>query len=300
MNDKRPAYVITGPTSGIGLATAHELAKAGTLILVGRDRAKLDALKTTLGNAIAVVCDLSDVASAKQAAEEINALKLPIAAVLNNAGIREGVPTKNKQGWDNSFATNHLGPFVFTETLLPHLADGARVAFVVSAVEDPERKPAKAAGFRGGRWISAEASARSEWLAGGATGAGFDSYATTKQAGLTAAIELARENPRLRIHAIEPGFNPSTGLGRDAPFIVRMLATALTPILPFIIKGASTSSRAATMISRVLTTESNETGVYFDEKGEPMQGSAQIRDPNFTKRVVAETRAFLKANTLPT
>lgn len=294
MTNKDAAYIITGPTSGYGLATARELAKSGTVVLVGRSRAKLDALKASLGShAIAVVCDLSDVASAKRAAEEIIAMKLPIAGVLNNAGIREAVPTKSKQGWDNSFATNHLGPFVFTETLLPYLRDGARVAFVVSAVEEPERKPAKAAGFRGGRWISAEASARGEWLAGSSTNAGFDSYATTKQAGLAAAIELAKENPRLRIQAIEPGFNPSTGLGREAPWLARMIATALTPILPFFIKGASTSSRAAKMMSRVLSTESNETGVYFDEKRQPMQGSAQIRDPNFTKRVVAETRAFL-------
>src|SRR5258708_1102043 len=71
-------------------------------------------------------------------------------------------PTKNALGWDMTFATNHLGPFALTEALVPHLPDGANVAFVASAVEDPERKPAKAAGFRGGRYISAEASARGD------------------------------------------------------------------------------------------------------------------------------------------
>jgi NAD(P)-dependent dehydrogenase (short-subunit alcohol dehydrogenase family) len=50
-----------------------------------------------------------------------------------------------------SYATNHLGPFVLTGALIPHLPDGANVVFIVSGVEDPERKPAKAAGFRGGR-----------------------------------------------------------------------------------------------------------------------------------------------------
>ena len=59
-----------------------------------------------------------------------------------------------------TFATNYLGPFVLTEALIPHLPDGANVVFVASGVEDPERKPAKAAGFRGGRLISVEASAR--------------------------------------------------------------------------------------------------------------------------------------------
>ncbi len=39
------AYIITGPTSGIGLATAFELVKHGTVVLIGRDREKLSKLK---------------------------------------------------------------------------------------------------------------------------------------------------------------------------------------------------------------------------------------------------------------
>ena len=80
-----------------------------------------------------------------------------------------------------SFATNHLGPFALTEALMPHLPDGANVVFIASAVEDPERKPAVAAGFRGGRFISAEASARGEWAPGGSSKPGYDAYATSKQ-----------------------------------------------------------------------------------------------------------------------
>ena len=81
--------------------------------------------------------------------------------------------TKNALGWDMTFATNHLGPFALTEALMPHLPDGANVVFVVSGVEDPERKPAVAAGFRGGRYISAEASARGEWKPGGSKTTGL-------------------------------------------------------------------------------------------------------------------------------
>jgi hypothetical protein len=39
--------------------------------------------------------------------------------------------------------------------------------------------------------------------------------------------------------------------------------------------------------------ESGQTGVYFDEKGHPMSGSALVRDPKFDARVVTETRALL-------
>ena len=105
-------------------------------------------------HAVSVVCDLSDVASVRRAADEILALNLPIVGLLNNAGIMQMRPTKNSLGWDMSFATNHLGPFALTEALVPHLPDGANVVFIVSAVEDPERKPAVAAGFRGVCWFS--------------------------------------------------------------------------------------------------------------------------------------------------
>ena len=47
-NLRRKAYIITGPTSGIGHATALELAKLGTVVLVGRDRQRLDGVKKTI------------------------------------------------------------------------------------------------------------------------------------------------------------------------------------------------------------------------------------------------------------
>src|SRR5260370_25234941 len=161
------AYIITGPTSGIGRLTALELAKHGTVVLVGRDRGKLDDVQKAIEqegrHAVSVVCDLSDFASVRCAAAEIVALNLPIATLLNNAGIFPMRATQHALGWDMAFATNHLGPFALTEALVPHLPNGANVVFVCSGVEDPERKPAKAAGFRGGRYISAKASPPGDW-----------------------------------------------------------------------------------------------------------------------------------------
>ena len=211
-------------------------------------------------------------------------------------------PTKNGRGWDMSYATNHLGPFALTEALLPHLPDGANVVFVVSAVEDPERKPAVAVGFRGSRYISAEASARGNWKPGGSKNQGFDAYATSKQALLAAAMSFARETPRLHFNAVEPGFTPATGLGRDAGAFVRLLSKYIIPLLvpllmPFI-KILSTPKRAGRMIAKILTDASGQTGVYYDEGGQPMLGSTLVRDPKFQDRIVAETRALL--STVPT
>jgi hypothetical protein len=50
---------------------------------------------------------------------------------------------------------------------------------------------------------------------------------------------------------------------------------------------------AARVITKVLTDDSGRTGVYYDEKGRPMKGSALVRDPEFSERVAAETRALL-------
>ena len=107
-----------------------------------------------------MVCDLSDPSCVQRAAADIVALHLPLAGLLNNAGVMQTRATKNALGWDMSYATNHLGPFALTEALAPHLSAGANVLFVASAVENPEHKPATTFGFRGGRYLSAEASAR--------------------------------------------------------------------------------------------------------------------------------------------
>lgn len=295
------AYAVTGPTSGIGLATALALAAHGTVILIGRDPEKLDRTRRRIerrgGHAVAVLCDLSDLQSVRRAATAVMALGLPIAGLVNNAGMRQARPTRTAQGWDATFATNHLGPFALTEALTPHLADGAGIVFVVSAVEDPERGPAKAAGFRGGRYVSAEAGARGEWLAGGSDIPGADAYATSKQANLAAAMALAREAPRLRINAVEPGVNLSTALSRDDArrLPAAGLIAALTPVLMPFIPVLSTPRRAARVIVRTLLDQTAGTGVYYGERGQRMQASDQARDSGFQDRVLAETRALLAA-----
>ncbi len=180
-----------------------------------------------------------------------------------------------------------------TEALIPYLPDGANVVFICSGVEDPERRPAVVAGFRGARYISAAASARGEWTPGGSSLPGGDAYATAKQCNLATVLAFARETPRLRFNAVEPGFNPGSNLGRDANVTLRLLSQyVLSPLAPFI-KYWSTPQRAARVIATVLTDDTNRTGVYYDENGKPMVGSAQVREPAFSDRVVAETRALL-------
>lgn len=296
--ENKKAYIITGPTSGIGYETALELAKHGTVILVGRNHIKLNQVQKTINengqDAISVVCDISDIASVKSAAQKIIDLNLPIAGLLNNAGIMQmKKPTKSVQGWDMSYATNHLGAFVLTETLSPYLPDKANIVFIASAVEDPERKPAKLTGMRGGQYITAEASARGEWKKGGSKITGADAYATSKQCIMAACMAFVRETPRLRFNMVEPGITPGTGLSRDTNPVLGYIFGLVMKFIPPFSKYSSTPKKAAKVITKILTDTSDKTGIYYDEKGQPMQGSDLLKDVKFQERVVSETRALL-------
>jgi len=291
------AYVITGPTSGIGYQTALNLAIQGMVVLVGRNAKKLDDVKAAIerrgGRAAPVVCDMADLAAVRRAAEEIIALPYAIAGVLNNAGVLLSEATRTAAGQDTTFATNYLGPFALTAALAPYLPDGANLVYVTSAIEDPDRRPARVMGMRGGRFISVEASARGEWKPGGCRMPGIDAYATSKQCVLAAAMGFARENPRLRFNAVEPGITPGTGLGGvHNPFLMFLFGQIVTRLPPFR-RYRSTAERSARVIAQVLTDGSGQTGVYFDEKGRPMRGSYLAHDPDFQHRLLTETREFL-------
>ena len=297
MPNTQAAWIITGPTSGIGYRTALRLAAVGPVILVGRSAERLATVQQRIerrhGHAVPVVCDLADLASVERAAAEIGSLGLPLAGLVNNAGMVTASTAPTDQGYDPTYATNFLGPFKLTEALKSHLPDHARVVFLCSAVEDPERTPAVKAGYRGGRYLSATASAKGQWTPGGSTHDGYDAYATAKQALLASVFALAREDQRIQFTAVEPGFNPTTGLVREAPAPVRIiLRFVLGPLAPFI-KYWSTPARAGVVISKIATSAGHDTGTYYDENGEPMQASRLASDPAFQDRVVAETRALL-------
>ncbi len=71
--ENKKAYIITGPTSGIGYETALELTKYGTVVLVGRNREKLEQVQKTIKNkgynAVSVICDISDMTSVRHAVQ---------------------------------------------------------------------------------------------------------------------------------------------------------------------------------------------------------------------------------------
>ena len=132
--------LITGPTSGIGEQTAWALARQGfSLYLLVRDIAKGEQLKlqivTETGNQYIFVtrCDLADMRSVADAAAQIRGKLDSIDVLINNAG---GIFPKRQVSKDDlecTFATNHMGHFVLTLSLMPLLQKGhARIINVSS------------------------------------------------------------------------------------------------------------------------------------------------------------------------
>lgn len=125
MKNNNKICAITGPTEGIGKATAFNLTAQGFhLVLVCRNLSKAENLQKQLaavGEAQVdiVICDLSRQESVRQAAAEMNSTYDHIDVLINNAGIILNKRQLNEAGYEMMFATNHLGPFLLTNLLLP-------------------------------------------------------------------------------------------------------------------------------------------------------------------------------------
>ncbi len=133
--------VLTGPTSGLGREVAGSLARMGArLVLVGRDAARLartrsEILAATPGAAIGtVVADMASLPSVRAAAAEILATEPRIDVFIDNAGAMFATRATTPEGFERTFATMVLGPFVLLARLWPRIIESsdARVIAVTS------------------------------------------------------------------------------------------------------------------------------------------------------------------------
>jgi len=130
--------LVTGATRGIGRATAEALAKSGAHVLLhGRDSASVGAVCREMvryGQVDGVVGDLSSLAAVRKLATEVAAQYPRLDVLVNNAGTGTRRRQTTGDGYERTFAINHLAPFLLTNLLLERLKAGkaARVVTVSS------------------------------------------------------------------------------------------------------------------------------------------------------------------------
>ena len=112
--------IVTGANSGIGLAAARELARAGARVVMAvrnQDKGR-EAAQTITGEVEVRELDLADLASVRAFA---GAFDGELHLLINNAGVMAPPRRLTKDGFESQFGTNHLGHFALTGLLLPRL-----------------------------------------------------------------------------------------------------------------------------------------------------------------------------------
>ena len=132
--------LITGATNGIGKAAAHAIAATGaTVVIHGRDRAKAEAtredLRTATGNddIHMLLADFAALDEVHDLAANFRQKFGALHVLFNNAGLMTDHRQLSHDGYELTFAVNHLAPFLLTNRLLPMLIESAPARIATNA-----------------------------------------------------------------------------------------------------------------------------------------------------------------------
>jgi NAD(P)-dependent dehydrogenase (short-subunit alcohol dehydrogenase family) len=220
--------VMTGATAGFGLFAAERIAEAGHDLTIGA-RTPSAFPASLSGKVTAEALDLDALANVRAFAAKVGE-GAPIDVLVLNAGLQLAKPAKSADGFERTFAVNHLAHYLLFRLLADKLAPGARVILTGSGTHDPAEKTP----------VTPPIHATAEYLAypdsdpqaeKSARQAGFRAYSTSKLCNIMTAREIGRRYPGLTAMSYDPGYVPHTGLGRDNPKIVATLVSYILPLL---------------------------------------------------------------------
>lgn len=146
--DSQRFAVVTGASSGIGLYTALGLARAGIpVIMTGRSRERVDAARDFVTARVdgarveTALADFASLAAVRRLADEIVARRGRFDLLVNNAGLIAPSYRLSQDGFELTFAVNHLAPFLLTNLLLDRLKTSApaRIINVASRAHRGQR-----------------------------------------------------------------------------------------------------------------------------------------------------------------
>ena len=282
-------FIVTGGNSGLGFECASTLAKDSSALVIiacrdiqqGHEAAK--RMKDSSGNVKVLALDLADQSSIRAFVETFRAGRFPplVGLVCNAGGQNVASPTKTREGFETTFATNHLGHYLLTRLLLPDFASGARIIFTASGTHDPAQKT----GMPHPRYTSAEAIAH-DFEPG--LKAGQRRYTTSKLCNIYTTYELARRlaassDARLRsllVNAFDPGLMPATGLARTYSPPLRFVSKYILPALSLFMSNVHSPATSGRRLAQLaLGGEGNATGKYFSD-GHEVRSSIDSYDIN--------------------
>jgi retinol dehydrogenase 14 len=228
--------LITGATSGIGLATALGLARMGAhLAITGRDRVRTEDAAREIraagnGRVDLFIADLSSQSEVRELAEEVLQSLSRIHVLINNVGAYFDTRHVTADGLERTFALNHLAPFLLTNLLLEKLKQSASARVVTVS-------------------SNAQTTGRIDFsnLQGEKSYSGARAYSQSKLANVLFSYELARrlKGTSVTANALHPGV-VSTSFGAEDPATVqRIFIPFLRPFMKSPAQGAATSIHLA-------------------------------------------------------
>jgi NAD(P)-dependent dehydrogenase (short-subunit alcohol dehydrogenase family) len=257
--------LLTGATRGIGRAAAVELARRGAEVaLVGREPDRVSAVAkeaAAAGGGAPVhqhVADLALISEVRRLADEARRRYERIDVLANNAGALFASRRETSEGMEQTFALNHLAPFLLTNLLRDRLAGGR----VVTTASDAHQS---------GRLDLDDLQSEKSYSA-------MRVYGTSKLCNILFTRELARRASELHANCFHPGV-VRTGFGKNDNGIWKVLTTLGAPFFRSPDRGAR---------SLVWLASSEEagslTGEYIvDEK--VVAPSAQAQDDTFAREL---------------